>query len=308
MTAPRGKARLTWVGSLLATVLVLGLITKPSGADPQVMSMIWGAALAVLVIGIIWPQIAVRRITVSASTEPRTAVGESLPVRVTVAGSIGPCEIRLLDPVEAWHRVGQAGTGVVQHVAERRGVFSAVRVEARVSAPLGVVDATRVHWVELPRTVEGAPAPIDVDWQPALAPLSDGVAPPAGPVLSGDLVRSVRPYASGDPAHLVHWPSTARTGTLVVREVEPPVPLGQAIVVDLRDLGPDTERAASYAFGAALAVLARGGELALCTAEETGPVVRRVHTASEAGGCLARATAGVPGLAPKGWPTVEIGV
>jgi uncharacterized protein (DUF58 family) len=120
-------------------------------------------------------------------------------------------------------------------------------------------------------------------------------------------VRSVRPYAAGDPAHLVHWPSTARTGTLVVRELEPPAPVGQAIVIDLRDLGRDRERAAAYAMGAAWAVLSAGGALVLCTAEAGGPVSALVRSHLDAGRRLARAVEGEPGTPPNGWPVVEIG-
>ena len=99
----------------------------------------------------------------------------------------------------------------------------------------------------------------------------------------------------------------ARTGTLVVRELEPPSPVGQALVVDLRNLGAERERAASYALGAALAVLAAGGELVLCTAEPGGPVTGRVRAPVDAGRRLARAVEGQPGVPPGGWPVVEIG-
>jgi uncharacterized protein (DUF58 family) len=105
----------------------------------------------------------------------------------------------------------------------------------------------------------------------------------------------------------VHWPSTARTGTVVVRELEPPVPVGQAVVLDLRDLGPDTERAAAYALGAAWAVLGSGGELVMCTAEVFGPVAARVRSPLEANRRIARAVPGEPAVPPDGWPVVEIG-
>ncbi|MGN6692919.1 MAG: DUF58 domain-containing protein, partial [Aquihabitans sp.] len=193
------------------------------------------------------------------------------------------------------------------HVADRRGVFRAVRFEVRTSAPLGILSARRVLEAQIGHAVEVAPKPLAVDWVPAPAPIEGGVDDVALAALGGDLVRSVRPYVSGDPAHLVHWPSTARTGALVVRELEPPAPTGQALVVDLRDLGADRERAASYALGAARAVLAAGGELILCTAEASGPVTARVGTSLEAGRRLARAVAGEPGAAPEGWPVVEIG-
>jgi hypothetical protein len=93
----------------------------------------------------------------------------------------------------------------------------------------------------------------------------------------------------------------------VVKELEPPSAVGQAIVVDLRGLGEDRERAASYAAGAARAVLAAGGALVLCTAEETGPRTAPAASILEVGRRLARAVEGVAGPAPDGWPVVEIG-
>ncbi len=92
-----------------------------------------------------------------------------------------------------------------------------------------------------------------------------------------------------------------------MRELEPPAPVGQALVVDLRNLGHERERAASYALGAALAVLKAGGELVLCTAEADRPTTGRVRAPIDAGRRLARAVEGEPGTPPAGWPVVEIG-
>ena len=147
-----------------------------------------------------------------------------------------------------------------------------------------------------------------MSWLPAPAPVEGALFDSTLPTFTGDLVGSVRPYVSGDPPHLVHWPSSARLGELVVRELEPPMPVGQAVVLDLRDLGPDTEQAASYALGACRAVLGSGGHLVLATCETSGPVVGPVRTVLDAGRRLARAVPGAPGVAPEGWPVVEIGV
>ena len=302
-----GGSRLTGVGTTLLMVLVIGVANPPPSADRQILVLVWSAAVAVLVIGCAWPLVAIRRITVTASSPRDATVGDRVPVEVQVAGRFGSCEVRTLDPTSAWHRVEGPGGGALDHLADRRGAFSLLRLEVRVTAPLGILAAHRVHVVALPHPIEVAPRPIAVDWLPAPAPLDGGVDPVSLAALGGDLVRSVRPYAPGDPAHLVHWPSTARTGTLVVRELEPPAPIGQALVVDLRDLGPDKERAASYALGAARAVLAAGGELILCTAEGGGPVTERVRSPLVAGRRIARAVAGEPGAAPDGWPVVEIG-
>jgi uncharacterized protein (DUF58 family) len=125
--------------------------------------------------------------------------------------------------------------------------------------------------------------------------------------LVGDVVRSVRPYRSGDPSHLVHWPSTARTGELTVRELEPPAEHGAAIVVHLPDDPVRADALASEAAGWVWAVHAAGGRIVLCTHEGSGPHAAPVATTVQAGRRLAVATSGVPGAPPPGWPVVAVG-
>ena len=302
-----GGSRLTALGSVLVVAVLVGVLSPPPATDRQILVLVWSGMVVSLVIGVVWPLVAIRRVSVGVRSPRDATVGEQVPIEVTVTGRIGACEIRALDPTGTWHRVRGRTSGTLAHLADRRGVFRVVRIEVRTTAPLGVLAAHRVFDADVGHLVEVAPRPLVVDWVPAPAPLDGGLDELALAALGGDLVRSVRTYAPGDPAHLVHWPSTARTGTLVVRELEPPAPIGQALVVDLRDLGADKERAASYALGAALAVLGAGGELVLCTAEASGPVAARVRSPLDAGRRLARAVAAEPGTPPEGWPVVEIG-
>ena len=302
-----GGSRLTALGTVVVVAVLVGVMSPPPATDRQILVLVWAGMVAVLVIGVVWPLVAVRRVSVAARSPRDATVGDQVPIEVDVRGRVGTCEVRALDPTGPWHRVAGGSSGTLAHLADRRGVFRVVRIEVRTTAPLGMLAAHRVVDADLGHVVEVAPRALAVDWVPAPAPLDGGVDETALAALGGDLVRSVRPYAPGDPAHLVHWPSTARTGTLVVRELEPPVPIGQALVVDLRDLGPDKERAASYALGAARAVLGAGGELVLCTAEVGGPVTARVRSVLDAGRRLARAVAAEPGSPPEGWPVVEIG-
>ena len=93
--------------------------------------------------------------------------------------------------------------------------------------------------------------------------------PRRSPAAGGESVRTVRPYVPGDPARLVHWPTSARRGELVVKEQEPPPAQGIALIVDLR--GIDPEGAASEAAGIGQATLAAGGVVWLGTCEPDGP-------------------------------------
>lgn len=302
-----GRSRLTAFGTMVAFALAFGLQLAPAATDRQILAVVWCGLLAAFVLGIAWPLVAVRRVRLTASSPRDAMVGQVVDLEVGVAGAGSSCAVRALDPTGPWHHVGADGTGTVEHLADHRGLFPIVRLEVRVTAPLGILAARRVHAVRLPFAVEVAPRPLEVDWLAASAPIDGGLDASTARPLGGDLVRSVRAYAPGDPAHLVHWPSTARTGSLVVRELEPPAPVGQAIVIDLRDLGVERERAAAYALGAAWAVLSSGGELVLCTAEASGPVTGRVRSHVDASRRLARAVEGAPGEPPEGWPIVEIG-
>jgi uncharacterized protein (DUF58 family) len=119
-------------------------------------------------------------------------------------------------------------------------------------------------------------------------------------------VRAVRPYVAGDAARLVHWPTSARRGSLVVREHEPPPAVGVALVIDLSGAPDDTESAASRAAGIGRATLAAGGAVWCCTCEESGPVSAPVADARDLGRRLAAAVAGEPGAPPPGWSVEEV--
>ena len=144
-----------------------------------------------------------------------------------------------------------------------------------------------------------------------MQPVRPRVDAPAAEAVSGtgaDLVRTVRPYVPGDAARLVHWPSSARRGALVVREHDPPANEGVALVVDLTEpaglAGPETpvEVAAGLAAGIGRAVLARGGRLLLATNEADGPRLAPVTDARELGRRLAHAVGGPPATPPDDWP------
>lgn len=302
-----GGPRVTGLGTVTIMAMVVTLLRPPPSADTAVVAVVAAAAVGVLVLGAIVPMVVVRRIGVDALSPRDATVGDNVLIDVEFTGRVRRFQARVLDPTGDWRQASAPASGQLPHLADRRGLFSAIRVEVRVTAPLGVIAAHRVHTVWLPHAVEVAPRPLTVSWVPGPAPVAGGVHPVSQPALAGDLVRSVRPYVAGDPANRVHWPSSARTGTLIVRELEPPRPVGQAIVIDLTGTGVETERAAAYGLGAARAVIAAGGELVLCTCEAGGPVTGRVSNGLDAGRRLARAVPGPPGTPPAGWPVVEIG-
>jgi uncharacterized protein (DUF58 family) len=112
----------------------------------------------------------------------------------------------------------------------------------------------------------------------------------------GDVVRGVRDYVPGDPVRRVHWPSSARRGDLVVKEVEEPGAPRLVVALDLGGGAAAGEAAAARAAWYAYEALRRGYEVVLATAEPDGPVTGRVGPPTDVNQRLARAARGKPRL------------
>jgi uncharacterized protein (DUF58 family) len=168
-----------------------------------------------------------------------------------------------------------------------RGVVADVRVVLRAAGPFGLVDAERTLAVTLTHPLDVAPAalPADPRWRVAGGPVSITASHP----------RAVREYQPGDPRRMVNWPATARTGRLMVTEVDGEH-AGDAVL--LVDLGPNSGEAAERAAGEALTVgddlLRRGVRLTLVSREADGPRREVVADGRQLGRCLARAVPGPP--------------
>jgi len=289
-------------------MLLLGVYSLAVGAQGEHDGLVAVSAFAfaVLAVGVVWPFVSLRGLTIDV-TGPRDAtVGDRITLELVITGRVSRLEVRLLDPPGEWRRTVAPGGGELVHIAARRGVFRVVRLEVRSGGPLGVFLRRRTLWVRLPVPVTVGPRPQPVAYEPRPLPVGAAAALASRPAPGGDSVRAVRPYAPGDAARLVHWPTSARTGELAVRELEPPAITGVAIIADLR--GPDAagEQAASRAAGLGRAAMRAGAHVLLVTSEPSGPVVAAVSGPRELGRRLARATTDAPPPAPVGWPTVTI--
>lgn len=305
------QVRPTVFGIVLAAVVVVGFAWGPPTSDPSVAGLVGAGMLGALVVGIVWPAVLVARLGLVVRRAP---VG-------LVAGQLGSVEVELTGRASGLS-LSCTGSGVTvldavsPHVVRlpltvaRRGVYRYVQIDIGTDAPFGVLRVRRTRTVELPAELLVGPVPIDWSVAPGELAGDHAPAPSAVGARRGDVVRAVRPYVVGDPSHLVHWPSSARTGQLVVRELDPPASTGLALVVDLGDpsgLGSEAvERAASLAAGAARRLLASGSRVVLCTVEATGPVTGEVADAADVRERLARAVHGAPPPALEGWPVLWV--
>ena len=300
-----GPGELTLTSIVLFTLGAYGVAAGAASGEQTVVA-VGVFAFTLFVIGIVAPVIALARIDVEVWAPQDAMVGERHELHVRLRGKASRVELRVLEPPGEWWLTASPAEGVVPRVAARRGVFKAVRVELRTSAPLGVFVRSRFVRVELPVALFVAPRPTlaapRLRARPHEGALSTMSPAAYGP---GDTVRAVRPYVPGDAARLVHWATSARRGSLVVREHEPPPALGIALVVDLNGSTEAIEAVASRAAGIGRATLGAGGAVWCCTREIGGPVSAPVTDARALGRRLARALPGEPAAPPEGWP-VEV--
>jgi uncharacterized protein (DUF58 family) len=159
--------------------------------------------------------------------------------------------------------------------------------------------------VRLDRPIEVAPRTIPMRFEPVRGADQRADAQPRSSSSGQEVTRGVREYVDGDAIRLVHWPATARTGEVMIRELEGPQRPRLVVVVDLRGPAPDAEITASRASGLALAALASGMLVDLATVEPGGTRSGRVQSPVEIGRRLARAVPGAPAAGSVA-PGVEV--
>jgi uncharacterized protein (DUF58 family) len=301
------KLRPTLLGIALGVALVAVAARAPSVADPQLAGAVVAVAVMVLAVGVCWPVVALlgTRLRIETAAED-VLVGDTTVVRVRVER--GPSSLRLryrgADQEAVWCAAPRTVDLPVR--VDQRGVLVALDVDVVTDGPFGVLRAWRTLRLPLEAPLYVAPSPLhaQVDLG-VVSELADG-DPVASLRAGGDTIRSVRPYVPGDPAHLVHWPTSARLGAPVVREFEPPSPPGVAVVAELSAGGAAAEAVASRASGVVRDALAQGGRVVLCTSGLDGPVARDLRSVHDADRQLAAAMGGAPASPPRGWDVVEL--
>lgn len=203
-----------------------------------------------LLVGAVTARRAVQGVTVGAGTPPVATAGEVVPVDLRVSGGRGPVTVRALDPVGDAHVVDGHGAGVVLHLSAHRGVYAHLRVLVAGTGWLGLVETARVDLVTLDAPIVVLPRArhVPVPAPPLAEPAPNGDGPTLRRAGQAGTVRSVRPYVPGDPRQRVHWPTSARTGRLAVRELDQPARAAVRLAVDLPPVPDPATRSEAVAW------------------------------------------------------------
>lgn len=316
----RTSARPTVFGVVVVALPLIAVALRPPSADPSVTGLVWAGLFGAAVLGVVWPLVTVRIIGVRVLAAPTDlVVGQLGTLQLELTGRASGLAISATGSGTSVIDVVSPGPISIPFSVGHRGAYSQIRIDISSDAPFGVLQARGTRVVEVPHLLLVGPLAQPCEVHPGELPAELMEPVPTGAGATGDVVRSVRPYVVGDPAHLVHWPTTARTGSLVVRELEPPAARGLAIVVDLG--APATtadgagtvdgaaadaavERCAALAAGAVRAAHERGARVMLCTAEHTGPVMAEAPDELSTQRRLALAGPGRPPSPPAGWPVL----
>jgi uncharacterized protein (DUF58 family) len=285
---------------LAAVAIALYVIARTTGAGWDIV--ILSVLVALLLVSAVWPSIALTGISARASAPADGMVGRPIQVSIELRGHARSLRVRSLTGPSAWYRADAPGHGTVTVVPLKRGVLSGIGVEVRSASPLGFVSWRRRFRVPLPSALEVAPRPLAVRYEPRRGSDQEAQAQPRSSTTGQEVTRGVREYVDGDAIRLVHWPATARTGMVMVRELEGPQRPRLLVVVDLRgevsNPEADVEVAASRAAGLAIAALADGTLVDLATVEAGGTRHEPVRSPVEVGRRLARAVPGAPAPGP----------
>ncbi len=205
--------------------------------------------LGTLVAGLILPGRMLRGIEIERRAPAEVAQGDEAFVDLIVTNRAHGVRLGLLldDPHVARTLLyvtkvspGERVELVTERPARKRGVQEDSVVSLRSAAPFGVAERRRLVTVAgstivLPAVLPLGPLPfLTAASDPSRHSRSD---PHRG---SGPEYLGIRDYRPGDSPRHVHWPSTARTGTVMVRELEEERSRRLAIVVDtLTDVGDE---------------------------------------------------------------------
>jgi len=196
--------------------------------------------LGVLGAGVVLPVRMSRGVEVARRAPDEAFAGDEIRVDLVIAnrGRRPAVSLSVRDRFVAparvfvpWLRPGASATAATIRAAARRGVVDGGPVEVASSAPFGLAEVRRA--VRAPGRIVIYPGLVPVgDLSLLGASWAEGESARSVSRGAGREFHGVREYQRGDSLRHVHWPSTARHGSLIVREFEPDRPARLAVVVD----------------------------------------------------------------------------
>lgn len=281
------RAAVPLIGSAV-TMAVWAAVARDSGVG-WVQTL--GALVAgLLAVGLAGPAVAVARVRCAVAAAPvDAAAGVPFEMQLTVRGA---AELRPLRPSGSETLSGRRGGVTLTVVPAHRGPIDRCIVEVASAAPFGILWWSRRVELALLQPVLVAPRTGPPD-QAIVHGITGEELASVVPGRGTEL-RGVRPYAHGDRRHLVHWPATAHTGALMVREHDRPADRWALVQGTLPDEARAAEAQAERVLGTVARLLESGARVQLGTTEPGGDVLAPVESVVAAGRRLALALPRVP--------------
>ena len=283
--------------SCAGVLLAWGLVAHNSGAGW--VQAVGDVLAGILGVGLVAPAVVAARARLRIVEVPSDGTA-GLPVELA-ADATTRLRVRPLDPpgprvVRGPHTPtatdGPGGGTSPSRCSPTAGACTTgVVVEVASAAPFGLLWWRKTVVVALPRTLHvgprlGRPLPLPGAGEDT----SGGRRSSTRPFQIGE-PRGVRPYRPGDHRRFVHWPATAHSGELMVREMEGPSAEPVTLEIHLPADVDAAERMAERAMATVVALVDRGASVLLTTTEATGPKTGSVGDRRSAGRRLARAVA-----------------
>jgi uncharacterized protein (DUF58 family) len=237
--------------------------------------------MAVAVAGWLLPARMVRGITAERRVPPHAYQDDEVSVDVVVRGDPRHARISLVitDPFVTPTRLflshldrGEEVTFATVRKATRRGPVEGGPFEVSSSGPLGVATARRSVPAGGATLIYPRVSPLT--WFPGVEGSNEQGLPATSSHRRGmgQDYLGIREYRTGDSPRHVHWPSSARHGSLMVREFERERPHCLAILIDTSaDVGTEgtpLDACCSVAASVGILALDRGQPVDLCAGKE----------------------------------------
>ena len=273
------KTSLTTEGKLLLLGLVVfGLLGMNTGSNLLYLS--FGSLMSAFIVSRLIIEVSLRGLKVRRVAPSTVVCGEECWIEIWLRNERAKSSHSGLTVEEDWEHAKSAGIffpqispgetvgGTFALTFTKRGEAKLSRLVVRTSFPLGLIE--KMSYVDFEATILVLPKVFELspfffqDFQAQDA--QQGQASLMGPE-RWDMIRNLRAYRPGDPLKNVHWKSTARRRTLMVKEYDRPKPQQMVFVLYNPPSVLDDAVEASVSLTASMMVnLSKGDEdLALIT-------------------------------------------